>query len=566
MQTRPRQFAILNSLLPLLALLLALAPLPTQAQSFFGGEFGGGETLTTLAIKPDGACLLTQETVQPRQSLLLQVKSWERYAKMAEGATPDEAANPPPAPASKPDEKAPADDELAAKIREMYRQRPDFGEDTILKLEKVDGSTNSLRVVTTRSFPSLPDLLSQSPWSWGPTVLMFENARFELDTNRNFRLTFVPSKEAARYGATMSRQWKSARMKSEWKLVLPGKILASGLPGTQTNATWLRLDGDKPETIDAALKLLGTPIVITAEAAGLKLEAPLESKTLARTAWRQAQQEPELPVTDAGPGFLAEPVSVTLSTLYYFPEGEKLFKKGTASAFGLEAPGTLVTAKLFPPKGRIIKSVSELKVTQAKDDQGRPIPGPRVGDNPADEESAAEYVFSSSGDETGGAARIELRLGLPASDAQTIEQLDAEAIALTLSGWKELALTNVQADAKKDIDLTELLPGARLTIKKVTARRPQMSVEAVLEGPPAISQLDVKIKLSGRNSGSSNLSDRRSSVTAAKTTRNLTVQAYEFAPHAQSAADDRPITLLVRYPQDLKRERVRIKLAALDLL
>jgi len=43
--------------------------------------------------------------------------------------------------------------------------------------------------------------------------------------------------------------------------------------------------------------------------------------------------------------------------------------------FGLGSTGAVVSAKLFPPKGREIKSVSGLRVTAAKDDKGRSIPG-----------------------------------------------------------------------------------------------------------------------------------------------------------------------------------------------
>jgi hypothetical protein len=92
-------------------------------------------------------------------------------------------------------------------------------------------------------------------------------------------------------------------MKFEWKLALPGKILSSSLPGTEGNETWLRLDAEKPESVDAALKLVEAPLVITAELGGLKVDEPLESKKLVRSAARRSSGEPDLPITEAGPGF-----------------------------------------------------------------------------------------------------------------------------------------------------------------------------------------------------------------------------------------------------------------------
>ena len=546
------------------ALAVAFVVGSARGQSFRSMEFGGGDNHTILVLKSDGSSTLTNDTVQPRKSLEMQVISWERYSKMSEGNGPEDedAATAAPQP-SKPAPKALTNEELIAKLREMYQQRPDLSEEAALKIETVEVSTNSVRIVTTRSFASIKELLSENPYTWGPNALMFENARFELATNGNLRVTFTPNQGAARYARNISRVWKSEKMKFDWKLVLPGKILGSGLPNTQDTATWLSLDAEKPDTLDAALKLIGSPLVITAESAGIKLDAPLESKSLVQAAGRHRKVQPDLPITDAGPGFLAEPVSITLSTVHYFPEGEKYFKdRPEAAMYGLVSTGAVVWAKLFPPKGREIKSVSGLKVKAAKDDKGRPIAG-IVGEGDNDESYSEVISYNSNESEKSGAARVELHLALPASDAKTIDELEAEAVALTIGGWKEMVLTNVQADAKKEIDLGEVLPGAKLVIKKVAGRKPQKTVEASLEGPKEISQIEVKLKLSGRR-GQSNMNERRSATSGSKTTRNITIQAYEFEMDGE--ADSGPPSLLVRYPQDVKRERVQFKLTALDLL
>ncbi len=276
----------------------ALAWLASSASGqYFGGwGFGQGDNRSILTIKPDGSCVLTNEAVQPRQPLEAQVAAWERQSKLAEGAgAEEENAAPATPPAAKAEPKKLTDEELAAKLREMYEQESGMGNNAGLEVEKLELSTNSVRVVTRRTFASLKELLSQNAYSWEPTLLMSENVRFETDTNRNLRITFMPSGEAARFSKQMGRGWKASKMNFEWKLALPGKILSSGFPGTEGNETWLRLNGEKPETVDAALKLVEAPLVITAELGGLKLDEPLESKKLVRAARRQSGSEPDLP-------------------------------------------------------------------------------------------------------------------------------------------------------------------------------------------------------------------------------------------------------------------------------
>jgi hypothetical protein len=503
--------------------------------------------------------------------LELQIRQWERYSKMAERANAGEDEAPAqPVAQSKPDQTPLTTEQLSAKVREMSEKQSEAsGEQELGKTEVLDATSNSVRVVVSRTFASLKELAGQNLWSWGPSLLMAEDARFEIDSNQQFRVTFTPSKGMERYLKTAAKEWKSAKMKFQWKLMLPGRILSSDFPQTEQNATWLSLDGEKPESIEAVAKLLGKPLVITAEPGGLKLEGPLEAGKLVRTARGRSGNEPDVPIVDAGPGFVAEPVSVTLSTVYYFPEGEKQAKEAgpLASMFGSEFPGAVVSAKLFPPKGRIIRSVTGMRVKQAKDNQGRLIPPPAgTTEESADNSTFSEFHSGSDDPQRAVAAHVDLHLGLPAPDAQTIDELQAEAIVLTIGSWKDLTLTNVQADAKKEIDLGELVPGAKVVLKKVKAKNMQTTVDARLEGPAAVNQIEVKIKLTGQNS-SSNMSERQSVTAGGKTTRNITVSGYDFemARMGQSKSNA-PVTLLIRYPQDVKRERVQFKLTALDLL
>lgn len=537
-----------------------LASARASASMYYG--MGGENSRVTLTVKADGSLRLRNETTTSRTMTEMQLRAFERYSQMTEidedepkpDAT-DSAAKPPTKPAS--------DEELTKKIREMYETRSEFSGDDEGSLEGVQVSSNSVRITTSRTFESLKELLGENLWSWGPTVLMFEDVRVEQDTNGQFRVTFTPGKRAETYAKTSAKQWKNSKMNYEWRLELPGKILSSGLPTTRDNATWLALDAGKPESVDAVLKLVGAPLVITAEPAGLKVTEPLEYKKLVRTSRPGAQSGKELPITDAGPGFAAEPVSLTISTEHLFPDGEKR-RHDQANYFSRETAGTVVSTKLFPPKGRTIRSVSRARVLSAKDDKGRAISTP-----PGDEESGTteydEMFFNTDSSRESGAARLTLRLGLPESDAQTIETLEAEGVVMSVGGWKETTVTNVQADAQKEIDLGAVLPGAKLVITKVSGKKPQTIIQARLEGPAEVEQLDVKVK-TAEERGASHMSSQRSRKSAGKTVRNLTIQAYEYSFERNSGSSNEPLTLIVRSPQDAKRERVRFKLTALDLL
>src|SRR6516162_913945 len=125
----------------------------------------------------------------------------------------------------------------------------------------------------------------------------------------------------------MRQYMKSARAalkmsgtKMEFRLILPGKVLTSGLPDSDGNTAGYSFDAKKDASLDAIMKLYDAPAVITAEAGGLKIPEPLDSKALQRTSRGQGGMGSELPITDAGSGFIAEPQSITTTTVHVFPE------------------------------------------------------------------------------------------------------------------------------------------------------------------------------------------------------------------------------------------------------
>ena len=94
----------------------------------------------------------------------------------------------------------------------------------------------------------------------------------------------------------------------------------------QTNSTWLAVDARKDERWTRSVKLYAAPTVITAKPGGLKLARPLESKNSSRFRRQRAEAGEDLPLTDAGPGFVAEAQSITTTILHVFPGGENFLR------------------------------------------------------------------------------------------------------------------------------------------------------------------------------------------------------------------------------------------------
>jgi hypothetical protein len=423
-----------------------------------------------------------------------------------------------------------------------------------VKLDLVDVQKETVRTVSTMQFATLKEMVGLSPMLWSHSGLYFNSMQLEKDKDSNLRLTLNTASRGS-YLKNIRQQWKLMKQNSELRIIFPGKVLTSAFPQKDDKATWVAIDAEKDETMQAALKLMESPVVVTAEPGGLSLDQPLNSQKLRMSMRGGADAEPDLPITEAGPGFAAEPVSVTTSTVYYFPDGMKQLKN--SAIYELQTTGTTVHAKLFAPKGRTIQSVSGIKVLSAKDDKGRLL---------AQAESSEDDVegFRSYGGRGRDSAstQIQLQLPLPQADAQSIDEISAQAIVSSIGRWKEMSIAEVRTNSQTPTDLAAVLPGAKLTISKIGVKNNQLTITLKVDGPPSIRQLDFKVQLAGEENFTSYASDRNMSGAAKGGTRTVQVQGY--AGNLRTMPAD-GVTLVVRYPEELKRERVNFKLKALDL-
>ena len=102
-------------------------------------------------------------------------------------------------------------------------------------------------------------------------------------------------------------------------------------------------------------------------------------------------------------------------------------------------------------------------------------------------ESQSEMYVSQQAGMSGGSSdpvsvSVELHLPVPPPDAQSIDHLSAEAVATTIGAWKEMTLTNLP-EHLNGLDLSTVLPGAKLTITKITSKSGQFAVQAMIQRP-----------------------------------------------------------------------------------
>ena len=514
-------------------------------------QFNGGaitEASTTLAIHSDGTCSYTNISLSPRATLEQQMR--QRDINQNDADTADDAT--PILTDKKETETKPFTDEELIKKIETSSEENEFSPDGNFTVTITNGM---VRIQNVRSFDSVEEMLRDG-YAILESGIGFQYARLETDTNGQIRVTFTVEPELARYFKTARAGLKLMGTKSEFRLILPGKILTSALPETKGNTTSFLLDGKSDESLDAAAKLYEAPVVITAEADGLKIPQPLDSKTIRRTNPENGKGVSDLPLTEAGPGFVAEPESITTSTLNVFPEGKDFFKAGSGQYIARQT-GATISAKIFAPKGRILQSISGVKVVKAIDDKGRAI-APAESDE--DQEAEGDFSMDSSGSGKSESLSIQLALGLPATDAQAINEVNAEAIAVTAGSWKTMTVTNLQA-TNNEIDLSSVLPGAKMVITKFTAKKNQYSIQAEIKGPITVKRLDFQTKIPGNSESSHSSNDRRFRTKAGVSTRAIDIQVYNYGDQEPAG----PMVLVVRYPEDLRRERVQFKLTGLDL-
>ena len=506
------------------------------------------EINTTITIQSNGVCWVRTETLTPRADARRFVGMMELSERM--GRLQNAAGAPQPL-----QSRAATDEAFSARYRKvMEGMWTRLASDTRPVIERVEAGKDQVRLVWTNGFVSLAALVTEGRDLMELGGLSFERMRFEKDGSGHLQVTICNHPQDKRRSQRVVQAWKRMKVKSERRLVFPGKVLSSSLPSTDGTATWLALDWENEETLKAGQKVESmAEVVVVAELGGLRLDQPVESPRQRRGSSRQRWERSDLPVTDAGPGFSATAQSLELTTVRRFPgapeEPPEQFRPRQ------KEPGLTVRAQVFPPKGKWIKEVGYPVVVNAVDDQGRVLKARNSGEN--EQEIQSRYSVSRS-----QPAPVELALELPASNARRLVELSAQVVLSTVGKWRSLSFANIRAGFTTNADLSALLPGAWLAVTNVTVLKGQITILATLSGPLGVRDIEFTDSQPAAGKIPLQALDQQTRTKDKTTTRHVRISGLGFPRSGQPLA----AVLILRIPEDLRRERVQFKLTGLDLM
>ncbi|NQT85372.1 hypothetical protein HQ560_01320 [bacterium] len=494
---------------------------------------------STFTLAPDGSCEVAMDLRVPRS--IAEKELLRRAAMEDEEEEEDEGAARPT---------SLTDEQLTAQARQRAKEGVYVG--GTVSVDSAVLEDGKLRVRYRVAFPSVRALLLCRSLHQLVTRVTYEK-----DDKGRLKITQWATKDVA----GMLKTARANGVKGSHRIVLPGKILESAWPETKDNATWVAFAPSDDKNYAMLEKLLGEPMVIVAEMGGLsEKDLPLDSDVLhqekraERPVRRRPNRGPELPVTDAEPGFVVEAHSVQTVVRYVYPEGKK-FEKDPERR-GSEREGVQVRAQLHTPRGRHLLETQSPTVSKAVDDKGRAV---AIAKNV----SYGRHTFDDDDGDLKTSATLTLAFELPEPDAKFIHELRGGVVATTFGAWKSQRIAPLEADAKKAIALDAFPPGATVTVVAVAQQSRQGSVLIRVEGPQDVDQLRCSLGFPGIESMNSYVQESSSQSNAGRTTRTLKVAYHHYGSEAAPNRD--ALVLTVRVPTDVRRERVKFVLKDIDL-
>lgn len=482
----------------------------------------------------------------------------------ADGApAPAEAAVPPPAPDA---EAAAKDAALAAKVRAMVEESGPQDElgDAQCAVKDVRVTADLVTVEMSIRFPDLGSFAAGSHKMFreiGVTQTLIDK-----DDAGNLRITLKTSGD--RFDRAERKQARQMilvmQAKTTLTFVMPGRVVSSTLPTVEDRRASFQLDAAKPETLDAMEKLIDGDIVIVSEPGVLKLDGlPLDSLKLSQE--EDGSSTGDLPVVDAVPGYRTEALGVTTTVWHVFPEGRE-FLQGHARSGDADTGGgqCRIQCRLFAPQTRRMMGIGKVRVTRAVDNLGRQI---KLADQvPASDRYTQYYGY---GEDRERAMKFDLSLPAPLRGAASLETVEGDVLVTSFASWKEHVIADPAADPAVEIDLGDLVPGAKLVVMKVVRPKGEdgersRQVTVKLTGPKAVGDLRVKVRMEGMDDSQGQSYESSSSRRGGKTVTRMETIHYN-AHGDEGIAPDAKCLLVIQAPTDMKRERVRFFLEGIDL-
>ena len=507
------------------------------------------ETHFTLQINEDGTAVLKQDTVMDRAVFEMEANGGEdgdEADRLVTGVVQVPKENK----KSTEDEQKKKDQNLAEMFKAQFSEQ-----DTLMQNPEiqnnltVDVTSTTIHKVLISTFPNLNLLVQNMPISMHTGHRM----KLERDENGKFRLTLQSRLDQQEMDLLTILRVELGRNKTAFslKIVMPGKVLSSTLPINTDNVTECTANASKEDDLNAIMKLFKESIVVVSEPSQLKMDRfPLELGKR-NIFMNEDQADQDVPLAAGIVAYRAVAKMVVMHQTHYFPGAEEVLDKGM---YYVEPTGCTLTLTLQAPQGRNLLKSLNVALIRALDDKNREL---KLNDENSDESSSqCDY-----GDGPRQTLDIPLVLVLPQSDVRTLVSVEGEAEILTFSKWNE----HVIADPKPGetvIDLGDILSGAKLVILPLAKNARQTDAHQIMfktkiTGPKEIQRLHFVLK-AGQNQAIQYMGQDIAKPDGQQFVRNSMVQSWTSEQNAS-------LKLVVRYPDDLKREKVKFKVEDVDL-
>lgn len=334
------------------------------------------------------------------------------------------------------------------------------------------------------------------------------------------------------------------------ELILPGEITGSSFPETEGSLTRLPIAAasddrsEKPENKGVKQVQARDLLVFECKKGRFSAPLPMDSRPLMRQAQEEQSYGYGLPLTMAGPGFVAEASRLQFKKTILL--NEKAEENPFARDEGLSG-SVAISGGLFPPEGRFILGTEKLVFTRAEDDLGRPV-GIHSGGN---------WQRSHNPEPLPG-LEFEVKLDLPDRRARAIERIDGEFVGVTASDFKDM---RIRQPEKGELDASGILAKTTIVIADIKQDEDSAEFQLRIKGPEQIRYLLFSGFCGGEDSGYSQVEEGETRAAKDGFVRTLTLSVGCYGGSGTELAPG----ILVRMPVELKRERLAFRLEGMDL-
>jgi hypothetical protein len=509
------------------------------------------EEQVAVTIAPSGACSVRKIYIFERSQAEEELEMMDIVEDTGDTETENKKSA---------EENTSAEEILKKRIRkffEMHQDREDRQVPT--KIEAIRISEEKITLHTIAHYESITEFIH-----WAQLVQETGYTHLRMEAQAPDKMALVLYREDERLLPYIKSVYEGlVRMQQTAKITwnLPGEIISSPLPYKKGNSTWLELGvGDSAEDSaghsDAVVRRMMEQdrLTITFKPNGLPLEAPVD--TADRKEVDPAVDGPkplgsDLPIVKAGPGYWAEPVNLRTTQVVSFQSETNGSLIQTSPVPTPQKEEAVIQMRLFAPMTRHLTrhfiAVEPLNITNVVDDQQRKL--------------TIDHIELQGDPEGGNMFLAEAHLGLPEYDATAIAQIQGNVIAVTCAGWTEKRIRIPLTPDDRKFPLAPVLDASTLMFKAHTVNSEQHSITVVLTGRRELGNLSFSLQTPEGENASQGVMQDEISKDQEQWIRTSTI-IYSF----YRGSGKGPVDLVLKYPRDLKKEKISFSLTDIDLM